>query len=176
MGMRLGELLALRWKDVDPDACVLRVTATLKRDKEDQWMWAEPKTRRSRRQIALSPVAVAALRAHRLRQREERLKMGPAWTDYDLVFATEAGTPLYGGNVYRAFQRLQARAGLPTIRFHDLRHTCATMLLSARVNLKVVSEMLGHASVAITLDIYSHVLPDMQQDAATVMGTLLTGS
>lgn len=175
-GMRLGELLALRWKDVELDACVLRVTATLKRDKENQWAWAEPKTRRSRRQIALSPIAVAALRAHHLRQYEERLKLGLAWTDYGLVFATEAGTPLYGGNVYRAFQRLQVRAGLPTIRFHDLRHTCATMLLSARVNPKIVSEMLGHASVAITLDIYSHVLPDMQQDAATVMGNLLTGS
>jgi integrase len=175
-GMRLGELLALRWKDVDLERDVLRVTATLKRDKEDQWVWTEPKTRRSRRQIALSPVAVAALRAHRARQREERLKVGAAWSDYGLVFCTEAGTPLYGGNVYRAFKRLQARAGLPEIRFHDLRHTCATMLLAGRVNPKVVSEMLGHASVAITLDIYSHVLPDMQQDAAVVMGSLLTGS
>lgn len=102
--------------------------------------------------------------------------MGAAWRDYGLVFCTEAGTPLFGGNVYRAFKRLQARAGLPEIRFHDLRHTCATMLLSARVNPKIVSEILGHASVSITLDIYSHVLPDMQQDAAVVMRNLLTGS
>lgn len=175
-GMRKGELLALRWKDVELDAELLRVRATLKRDKAGAWVWAEPKTRRSRRQVALSPVAVTTLRAHRLRQHEERLKLGAAWTDYDLVFCTAAGTPLFGGNVYRAFKRLQRRAGLPDIRFHDLRHTCATMLLAARVNPKIVSEMLGHASVAITLDVYSHVLPDMQQDAAIVMGNLLTGS
>src|SRR6185312_9631926 len=90
-------------------------------------------------------------------------------------FCTQSGRPLMPGNVYRQLMRVLKRAGLPHIRFHDLRHTCATMLLSARVNPKVVSEMLGHASTTITLDIYSHVLPDMQQDAAEAMGLMLFG-
>ncbi len=102
--------------------------------------------------------------------------MGAAWSGYGLEFCTMAGPPLFGGNVYRAFKRAQRRIELPEIRFHDPKHTCAMILLAARVNPKIVSEMLGHASVAITLDIYSHVLPDMQQNAATVMGALLTGS
>jgi integrase len=89
------------------------------------------------------------------------------------VFSTGHGTPLSARNVVRSFKELLAKAALPDIRFHDLRHTCATLLLGARVNPKVVSEMLGHASVAITLDIYSHVLPDMQQDAATALAEVL---
>jgi integrase len=92
------------------------------------------------------------------------------------VFCTQLGRPLIKGNVYRGFLQLLNRATLPRIRFHDLRHTCATLLLIARVNPKVVSEMLGHASVSITLDIYSHVIPDMQQDAATIMAAVLQRS
>src|SRR5690348_263442 len=178
-GMRQGELLGLRWRDVDLDGGVVRVRSSLmkgKSAKTGDWVFSEPKTRRSRRQIALAAPAVTALRAHRQTQRLERMKAGPLWQDgYDLVFCTEIGGPLSAGNVYTAFQRLLKRAGLSRIRFHDLRHTCATLMLSARVNPKVVSEMLGHASVAITLDIYSHVLPNMQQDAAAAMGNLLVG-
>ena len=90
-----------------------------------------------------------------------------------MVFCSHSGTPLFARNVVRAFKGLLEKADLPDIRFHDLRHTCATLLLLARVNPKVVSEMLGHASIAITLDIYSQVIPDMQQDAAATMATLL---
>lgn len=105
----------------------------------------------------------------------ERVRLGTLWEDRDVVFCTQTGGPLILGTVYRQLMRVLKRAGLPHIRFHDLRHTAATLLLSARVNPKVVSEMLGHASITITLDIYSHVLPDMQQDAADAMGRFLDG-
>lgn len=176
-GMRLSELLGLCWADVDLDAqptAVVRVCRQLKRA-EGEWVWKEPKTKRSRRQIALPDSAAAVLRRHKLQQQVERLRLGPVWEDHDLVFCTQTGRPLMPGNVYRQLMRVLKRAGLPHIRFHDLRHTAATLLLSARVNPKVVSEMLGHASITITLDIYSHVLPDMQQDAADAMGRFLDG-
>jgi integrase len=176
-GMRQSELLGLRWADVDLDARpmgLIRVRAQLSRVK-GVWTWKEPKTKRSRRQIALPASVVETLRRHRVRQHEERLRLGAAWQDHDLVFCTGVGGPLQGTYTLRLLVKFLEAAGLPRIRFHDLRHTAATLLLSARVNPKVVSEMLGHATVAITLDIYSHVLPDMQQDAAVAMGTLLYG-
>jgi integrase len=143
---------------------------------EGAWTWKPPKTKRSRRQIAIPAETAEALAVHRVKQMEERLRLGAAWADNDLVFPSRVGTPIMARNLYRAFKALLAKARLPrAVRFHDLRHTCATLLLAARVNPKVVSEMLGHASVAITLDIYSHVLPDMQQDAAATMGQMLYG-
>ena len=173
-GIRRGELLGLRWRDVDLDHATLHVRTTLQRSrKTGEFVWKEPKTRKSRRQIAMTEQAVEALRTHRRRQAEDRLLVGPAWQDQDVVFANAIGAPLDAAGVYHRFLRFCRAQGLPRVRFHDLRHTCATLLLSARVNPKVVSEMLGHATVAITLDIYSHVIPDMQQDAAAVMGQLL---
>jgi integrase len=100
--------------------------------------------------------------------------MGPAWQEWDLVFCNQMGGPLFARNLYRSFKEMLKKGALPDIRFHDLRHTAATLLLTARVNPKVVSEMLGHSTVAITLDIYSHVIPDMHQDAASAMGKLLS--
>lgn len=185
-GMRQGELLGLCWPDVDLDAGVVHVRTQLKHEK-DGWTLRAPKTRRSRRQIAMPVAMAAALRAHRAAQAVERLRLGVTWgVDVawasggeracpELVFCTRAGRPIRARNLLRRFKQLLEAAGLPDIRFHDLRHTAATLLLAARVNPKVVSEMLGHASVAITLDIYSHVLPDMQQDAAATMGQVLFG-
>jgi integrase len=103
----------------------------------------------------------------------ERATLGAAYEDNGLVFCTRLGRPLIKGNVYRGFLRLLDRAALPCVRFHDLRHACATLLLIAGVNPKGVSEMLGHASASITLDIYSHVIPDMQLDAAAIMAAVL---
>jgi integrase len=172
-GMRQSELLGLRWSDFDGAGGVIRVRYQLKRSIDRRWVFREPKTKRSRRQIALAAPALAALQAHQVRQAEERDIVGGAWEDHDLIFCTQLGRPLPARNVYRSFKGLLRRGALPDIRFHDLRRSCATLLLGARVNPKVVSEMLGHASVAITLDIYSHVIPDMQQDAAATMATLL---
>lgn len=173
-GMRQSELLGLQWPEVDLDAGIVRVRWQLKRE-DNHWVWKQPKTRRSRRQIALSSSVITALRTHRAIQEEERRRMGNAWEDHQLVFSTQLGRPLSARNIYRAFQGILEKAAVSRVRFHDLRHTAATLLLAGRVNPKVVSEMLGHATVAITLDIYSHVLPDMQQDAAAILERVLFG-
>lgn len=172
-GMRQGELLALRWRDVDLHECALHVQATLRYENADRYYLDPPKTPKSRRHISLSAPAVDALRQHRARQIAERLAVGPAWRDEDLVFTTLIGGALCGRVVTLGeLPRLLAQAGLPRIRFHDLRHTAATLLLRAGVHPKVVSELLGHATIAMTLDRYSHVAPDMQQAAVDAMDRL----
>lgn len=174
-GMRQGELLALRWRDVDLQAGALRVVATLQRSNGEGFVFAEPKTEKSRRQIALSAMAVTALKQQRVRQAEERLKVGPAWEDNGLVFANEVGRPVEDTNLRRrSFKPLLRKAGLPmTVRFHDLRHSAATLALSGNIHPKVVSEMLGHSQINITLDLYSHALPTLQRQAAVVIDGLL---
>lgn len=173
-GMRRGELLALRWRDVDLAGKRLAVVATMGYVRGEP-VYTAPKTRRSRRQIALASEMVEALRAHRHQQLTWRLKAGAAWQGdaYDAVFGDELGFPLRVGRVVWQYKRLLAEAGLPSIRFHDLRHTCATLLLSRGIHPKVVSELLGHATVSMTLDRYSHVLPHMQDDAARAIGDVL---
>ena len=173
-GMRQGELLALRWSDVDLDGGTLQVKATLQSAGEG-FVFAEPKTAHSRRQVALNRPAAEALRSHRARQLEERLSMGVAWEDNDLVFANEVGRPIAAANLRnRSFWPLLEQAGLPRIRFHDLRHTAATLLLGRGVHPKIVSEMLGHSQIAITLDLYSHVTPTMQRQAADELEAALS--
>lgn len=172
-GMREGELLALKWRDVNLDTGNVQVRASLQKS-EHGLEFAQPKTKRSRRNISLTLVAVDALRRHRVRQNEERLALGPVWEEMDLVFSNVLGGPLLKSNVlYRNFKPLLRKAGLPLIRFHDLRHTAATLMLLQGVHPKVVSEMLGHASISITLDLYSHVLPNMQKDATAALDRLL---
>ena len=172
-GMRQGELLALRWRDVDLDRGSLRVVGTMRRI-TGGFAIQEPKTPRSRRQLSLGAVALSALKGHRTRQLEKRLGLGSAWHDDDLVFANEVGRPIEVGNLLRrSFWPLLGRAHLPRIRFHDLRHTAATLMLGKGVHPKVVSEMLGHAQVAVTLDLYSHVTPNMQQAAVAAIDEIL---
>jgi integrase len=176
-GMRIGELMALRWTDVDlhARAPALHVRATLRYINADTYFFEPPKTPQSRRRIGLSSTALEALRAHRTRQLEERLAAGTAWRDEDLVFCTPFGGALCGNHLSgRDFQALLRRAGVPRIRFHDLRHTCATLLLRRGIHPKVVSELLGHSTVTMTLDRYSHVLPDMQQAAMEAMDGILS--
>jgi integrase len=172
-GMRLGELLALRWADVDLDTGSLRVVASLRHLSGEAATFAPPKTARSRRRVELSASVVAALSAHKVATIEERWRAGQLWQDHDLVFPNVFGRPRSGSNIVRAFHPLLASAGLPRIRFHDLRHTAATLMLGRGVHPKLVSDMLGHASVGITLDTYSHSLPSMHREAAQVMEELL---
>lgn len=175
-GMRLGELAGLRWRDLDLEKAMLQVQQTVSWHKVG-WSFDEPKTRKSRRRIELARVTVESLRKHRARQLEERLRVGAAWQDHDLVFSNEVGGPLDGSNLLqRSFYPLLKRAQLPRIRFHDLRHTAATILLGRGVHPKIVSEMLGHSSVAITLDVYSHVIPTMQREAATAFDAIISHS
>jgi integrase len=172
-GLRLGELLALTWRQVDLDAGQLRVVASLQRVGANRWQVGEPKTESSRRQIALSSLAIEALRAHRARQLAERLALADVWNDHDLVFCDELGGYLNPNSVTRThFQGLLARAGLPRKRFHDCRHSAASLLLEMGVPMKVVSVMLGHTTIVVTSDIYSHVTPDMQREAAVAMDAL----
>jgi integrase len=175
-GMRPEEYLGLRWVDVDfIKATVMVRRALVWRTKGGGWYFTEPKTSRSRRTIPLPCSMSRALAEHKRRQSEERLKLGSEWQDHDLVFTTSIGTPLNISNLTRKhFKPALERAGLPrTIRLYDLRHTCATLLLSAGENPKVVSERLGHASITLTLDVYSHVLPDMQRAATEKLESLL---
>jgi integrase len=173
-GLRQGELLALRWADVDLEGRRLAVRGSLHRPAGGGWTVEEPKTTRSRRPVVLAPLAVRALVAHRCRQGAERRAAGPRWADHDLVFPNRVGRPLANQNlISRDFRPLLERLGLPRIRFHDLRHTAATLLLEAGVHPKVVSELLGHADVGTTLDLYSHVSPAMHAAAAQALGELL---
>ncbi|HZS04143.1 MAG TPA: site-specific integrase [Blastocatellia bacterium] len=141
------------------------------------WDFEETKTPQSRRTIPLPASVMAELREHRRKQNEERLKMGDEWQQFDLVFTSESGTPVRPENLRRRhFKPALRRAGLPeAVRLYDLRHTCATLLLAAGKNPKVVSERLGHASITLTLDLYSHVLPSMQQGASDKLEKMLFG-
>ncbi|MEZ5318423.1 MAG: site-specific integrase [Vicinamibacterales bacterium] len=174
LGLRQGEALGLRWDSVDFDGRALHVRAALQRTKR-QWQLVEPKSARSRRSIPMPDVVVEALRAHRTRQFRERLLAGEKWRDTGLVFVTRTGTPLESRNVTRTFQNLLKRAGLPRIRFHDLRHTAATLLLAQGVDPRTIMETLGHSQISLTLNTYSHVLPVLKRDAADRMNELLVG-
>ena len=167
-GLRRGELLGLRWRDVDLESGVLRVGRALVRE-GGRYRLGETKTKRGHRSIRLAPRAVSALGTHRKRQLEERMRLGDLYEDHGLVFATRKGTSVNPENlVKRSFKPLLERAGLPEIRFHDLRHTCAT-LLGRGVHPKLVQELLGHATIAMTLDTYSHFLPSMGDQTARAM-------
>ncbi len=172
-GARLGELLALRWQDVDFEGSRMSVSRTVRRYSDNGYVFSSPKTHRSRRPIALDAKTKDVLLEHRRRQLERRLLVGPAYDDQDLVFATSTGTPLGDSTVRTTFTRILQAAGLKRIRLHDLRHTAATLMLKAGVNPKVVSDRLGHSTISITLDIYSHVLPDMQRDGAEALARMI---
>jgi integrase len=168
-GLRRGELLGLRWDDVTMERSTLRVGRALVREGGRHTL-GETKTRRGRRQINLTPRPVSALKVHRKKQLEEKIKLTGLYKDHGLIFATRVGTPINPENlVNRSFKPLLERASLPEIRFHDLRHTCATLLLGRGVHPKLVQELLGHATIAMTLDTYSHYMPSMGDQAAGAM-------
>ncbi|HEX8139021.1 MAG TPA: tyrosine-type recombinase/integrase [Pyrinomonadaceae bacterium] len=175
-GMRPEEYLGLQWKDLDLDKGFVMVRrAIIWRAIGGGWHFGEPKTARSRRSIPLPVSTLQALKEHRRIQAEERLKAGASYQQHDLVFATSEGSPLMPRNLKRRhFRPILKTAKLPgDFRLYDLRHSCATLLLAAGENPKVVSERLGHASVTLTLDVYSHVLPTMQQAAAERLEKIL---
>jgi integrase len=164
-GLRQGEALGLRWHNLDLDQATLRVEHALQRV-AGRLSLVEPKTRRSKRVVVLSPRAVDALRGHRAEQLRERLLAGERWTETGLVFTTTIGTPLDGPAVTRRLQRILAGAGMRPQRFHDLRHTCASLLLLDGVHPRVVMEMLGHSQISLTMDTYTHVAPELQRAAS----------
>jgi integrase len=171
-GLCRGELQGLKWDDLDLEAGMLQVRRTLSEPKGG-YIFEAPKSGKGR-SIRLTRKATLALREHRKRQLEERMQKAGLWQEQGLVFPSGVGTPLSGGNLNRTFKATLQRAGLPkSTRFHDLRHTCATLLLKQGVNPKFVQELLGHADISLTLNVYSHVLPDMGDAAAEAMDAAL---
>ncbi len=175
-GLRRGELLGLRWKDVDFAARKIRITSTLQRvrqaDGGSALVLVEPKTALARREVALPLFALETLKRHRRQQAERRLQWGEAWHDRDFVFDRGDGRPLDPSDFTRAFKRVAAKVGLSNTRLHDIRHGFATALLAQGVHPKIVSEALGHSSVSFTLDTYSHVVPGLQEAVAQAIQSL----
>ena len=171
-GMRRGEVAGLRWIDVDLEAGRLSVQHTRVLVYSAAQV-SEPKTKRSRRVIALDGGTVDALREHQMRQGAEREYAEEVWVESGYVFVREDGMPMDPDRISHLFRVTVEAAGLPKIRLHDLRHTAASLALATGIHPKVVSERLGHSSVAITLDIYSHLTPGLQEDAAERLGEIL---
>lgn len=171
-GLRQGELLALKWSDYDSQNGIIQIQRQL------QWFggdfqFSKPKTSKSRRAIVLPTLAKNALQHHKANQNKQRLLMGEEWYDHNLIFPTLKGTPVRQSNlIRRSFHPLLKKAGLPRIRFHDLRHTAATLLFQQGVHPKLVQELLGHSQIRQTLDCYSHVLQPMMKEVARQMDTI----
>ncbi|MDP6495788.1 MAG: site-specific integrase, partial [Dehalococcoidia bacterium] len=165
-GVRRSELLGLRWKDIDLDMAALSVVQVIHRLRDGRIIFQEPKTQKGRRQVALGPSAVLGLRAHRDCQQALRAALGAPLGDEDLVFSKPDGSPFLPDTVTHAFRRIADRVGLKGVRLHDLRHTHASLMLRQGVHPKIVQERLGHSTIAVTLDTYSHVTPGLQEAAA----------
>jgi integrase len=174
-GMRRSELLALRWSDIDLLLCQIYVTRTLHHLRDGNVVFRAPKTAKGRRMIALSPSAVSILREHKEKQKLDRAMLGIPLKDDDLVFSDLEGRPLLPDTVTHAWIKLVRRIGLKGIRLHDARHSHASLMLKAGTHPKIVQERLGHASIQITLDTYSHVAPGLQEAAAESFDKLLSG-
>jgi len=161
-GMRQGELLGLQWEDIDFDNKLLEVRRQLDR----RGKFKKLKTKSGKRTIPLTDEVIKTLKSHKIKQSENKLALGEAYNDYDLVGCIENGKPIHWRNLYRQFKLIIKKAGVPDIRFHDLRHTFATLFLQAGGNIKTLQQILGHSSITITIDTYSHVTEDMLLDAA----------
>jgi len=175
-GMRPEEYLALQWKDIDFEKNTATVQRTLIWRKGGGWYFSEPKTAKSRRTLPMPKNYFIELKRHKRLQAEQMLKLGQSYERNNFVFATDEGKPLYLRNLRkRNFAKILEKADLTGLRLYDLRHSTATLLLSEGINPKIVSERLGHASIVLTLDTYSHVLPDMQKEATSKLGQMLFG-
>jgi integrase len=177
-GMRRGELMGLKWQDINFAKSTLQIRRILTRVPSKMpgkgYVESEPKTKMSRRSIVIASFALEALKQHRVRQLEAKLKGGPLWQDHDYVFCTSVGTHLNPTkDILDQLKALLQKAELPEIRFHDLRHSAATLLLSQGVHPKVVQELLGHSDISITMDVYSHVLPNIQEEAIGKLNAVL---
>ncbi len=175
-GLREGELLGLRWSDIDWETQRLKVQRQIQRVKERGLVFSEPKSQAGNRSVVLGRVVISKLRSHRIIQAYERLFAGDRWQENNLVFPSIIGTAWDPRNLYKHFKSILYQAALPNIRFHDLRHTAATLMLGQGIHPKVVQERLGHADISLTLNTYSHVLPDIQEEAAEKFDLLLVPS
>jgi integrase len=173
-GMRQGELLGLKWSDLDWTKGILRVQRQVQRINNKGFLFSEPKTRAGRRSIQLGEFTLQVLREHYKRQGLEKVLAGDRWVENDLVFPSSVGTPIDQRNLQRTYASLVKKAGVQKIRFHDLRHTAASVMLNHGIPVIVVSRILGHSRPSITLDIYGHLIHDMQVEAARIMDDAIT--
>ena len=176
LGLRQGEALGLRWRDVDLDDGALSVRQALQRQRGAGLVFVPPKSAAGQRTIALPDPVVSALREHRRAQLQERLAAGSEWRDLDLVFAQVNGAPIDPSADHRTWKALLSAAGVRAVRRHDARHTAATLLLQQGVPARVAMQVLGHSQVSLTLNTYSHVVPELAREAAERMGAALWGS
>jgi integrase len=176
LGLRQAEILGLRWQDVDFEAGTLAVRRQLQR-LNGRLQLVDLKTRQSHRTVAVPASVMEKLRAHRARQAAERAALGPYWrgSSDEYVFTSTVGTPLEPRNVVRSFKAVLANAGLPDMRFHDLRHTCASLLLAQGVSAREIMETLGHSQITMTLNTYTHIAPDARRRVADAMDSALGG-
>jgi integrase len=172
-GMRLGEILALQWDDLDLERGTLKVQRQLTKCKNG-FRFTVPKTKAGIRQIDLGNSTVDVLKAHLRMQQAEKVIAGDSWEDYNLVFPSMVGTPMNRSNLHKKYKSILKNSGLPLIRFHDLRHTAASLMLNNGIPVIIVSKRLGHAQPSITLDVYGHLIPSKQQEVAILMDELLT--
>jgi integrase len=173
LGLRRGELLGLLWRDVDLDGAKLEVVNTLQRV-GGALRLVPPKTEDSARTVPLPPVCVEALRAHLDRQEAERSEAWPDWEDHEFVFSSRRGTPMEPDNLRRSWAQIRQSAGLGNARFHDLRHTCVTLLLDLGAPPHVVREIVGHSDIEVTMTIYAHVSLGEKRKALGKLGEVLS--
>jgi integrase len=175
LGLREGEVLGLKWTDIDFKTRAISIRNSLQRiDKRLQLV--ELKTERSRRTLPIPDSLLWSFKRHRTDQLKQKMSSGEDWQDSGLVFTTGRRTPLSARNVIRSYHRLPREAKLPRHRFHDLRHSCASFLLAKNIPPRTVMEILGHSNISLTMNTYAHVMPEMLRDAAKAMNTLLAGS
>jgi integrase len=172
MGLRQGEALGLRWSDINFSTGVLTVRHQLQRI-DGHLVLVEPKSDRSRRSLVMPATIAHRLREHEKRQMAERLWAGSSWSESGYVFANRTGGPTQARHVIEQFHKELEKAGIERRRFHDLRHSCATLLLVQGVSPRVVMEILGHSEIGLTMNTYSHVVPELQSDAAARMDSVL---
>ena len=173
-GLRQGELIGLKWSDLDWKTRSIQIQRQVQRRTGEGLVFCEPKSASGRRVIVLGKSTIERLREHKNIQVKDRILLEEKWQDYDLIFPSPIGTPLDPSNVLKVYKDCLNEAGLPNLRFHDLRHTAATLMLQQGINPKIVHERLGHSDISLTLNTYSHVLPPMQEEAAEKMDELLT--
>jgi integrase len=173
-GLRQSELLGLQWSDLDINLGTLKVERQLKRYFKDPDYFTQTKTKNGRRVVKLGLTTIEKLQEHRMKQNQDRILAGDRWKENHLIFPSSIGTPLNQMNLYKRFIGLLDKAGLPRVRFHDLRHTSASLLLIHKIPMIVVSRRLGHYKVSFTMDTYGHMVPEMQEEAATLIDNLIS--
>lgn len=173
-GMRLGELVGLKWSDIHFKTGAISIQRQVQVVRGKGWTFQEPKTRSGRRTVKVGEGCLQSLRVQLEKQQFQKALVGERWQDFDLVFTSKVGTPIDPSNLRLNFKRVLYQAGLPQIRFHDLRHTAASLMLNKGIPFIVVSRILGHSKPSITLDIYGHLLTDMLDEAARIMDELVT--